>query len=122
MLSSFFRDKNLLTHPTHDCLVIYRDKSVSGSHATRQPRREKSVRLRSDCSCCDGIQNLGSRIASSMISEHAILLKESVADFVSRRMSIARVRTLRNTPLEYDRALWKEIAGLGWLGVSMPEH
>src|SRR4051812_6798526 len=57
-----------------------------------------------------------------MSSEHAILLKESVADFVARRMSIARVRALRNTPLEYERELWKEIAALGWLGVSIPER
>src|SRR4051794_29028116 len=57
-----------------------------------------------------------------MSSEHGNLLKESVADFVARRMSVARARALRNTAAEYDRALWKEIAALGWLGVCIPEQ
>jgi alkylation response protein AidB-like acyl-CoA dehydrogenase len=56
------------------------------------------------------------------MTEHGNLLKESVADFVARRMSVARVRALRNTTAEYDRALWKEIAALGWLGICIPEQ
>src|SRR5688572_2954569 len=57
-----------------------------------------------------------------MASEHAALLKDSVADFVSRATDIARVRALRNTPHEYDRALWKQMAELGWLGIALPER
>jgi alkylation response protein AidB-like acyl-CoA dehydrogenase len=57
-----------------------------------------------------------------MSSEYGNLLKESVADFVARRMSVTRVRALRNTTAEYDRALWKEIAALGWLGICVPEQ
>ena len=56
------------------------------------------------------------------MSEHGNLLQESVADFVARRMSVARVRALRQTIGEYDRALWKEIAALGWLGICIPEQ
>jgi alkylation response protein AidB-like acyl-CoA dehydrogenase len=56
-----------------------------------------------------------------MPSEHAALLKDSVADFIERGMDIARVRALRGTPGEYDRAVWRQMADLGWLGISIPE-
>jgi len=57
-----------------------------------------------------------------MASEHTELLRESVADFVSRRMSITRVRALRGTGHEYDRDVWREMASLGWLGIVIPEE
>jgi alkylation response protein AidB-like acyl-CoA dehydrogenase len=57
-----------------------------------------------------------------MPSEHAALLKDSVADFVSRATSIARVRALRGTPAEYDREIWRQMAELGWLGIALPER
>ena len=56
-----------------------------------------------------------------MASEHAAMLKESVADFISRGMDIGRVRKLRGTPEEYDRGVWKQMAELGWLGIAIPE-
>jgi alkylation response protein AidB-like acyl-CoA dehydrogenase len=56
-----------------------------------------------------------------MASEHAAMLKESVADFIARGMDIGRVRKLRGTPGEYDRAVWKQMADLGWLGIAVPE-
>jgi alkylation response protein AidB-like acyl-CoA dehydrogenase len=57
-----------------------------------------------------------------MSSEHSTLLRESVADFATRRMSTARVRALRRTVPEYDRAMWSEMAALGWLGIVIPEQ
>ena len=57
-----------------------------------------------------------------MSSEYSTLLQQSVADFVTRRMTIARVRGLRGTVPEYDRAMWREIAALGWLGIAIPER
>jgi alkylation response protein AidB-like acyl-CoA dehydrogenase len=57
-----------------------------------------------------------------MSSEHTTLLRQSVADFVTRRMSVGRVRVLRGTVQEYDRAVWGEIAALGWLGIAIPEQ
>src|SRR6476661_3931807 len=56
-----------------------------------------------------------------MASEHAAMLEESVADFISRGMDIARVRKLRGTPEEFDRGVWKQMADLGWLGIAIPE-
>jgi len=50
------------------------------------------------------------------------MLADSVADFVARGTDVARVRRLRGTSAEYDRALWKRMAELGWLGILVPER
>ena len=55
------------------------------------------------------------------MTEHAALLKDSVTDFVTRATDIARVRALRGSPGEYDRAVWRQMAELGWLGIAIPE-
>lgn len=54
--------------------------------------------------------------------EHRSLLANSVADFAARGTDIARVRKLRGTGGEYDRAAWKNMAQLGWLGILVPEQ
>lgn len=54
--------------------------------------------------------------------EHRALLADSVADFAARGTDIARVRKLRGTGAEYDRAVWKKMAELGWLGILVPEQ
>jgi len=56
-----------------------------------------------------------------MSSEHARLLRESVDDFVARGTDIARVRALRRSAGEYDRAAWQRMADLGWVGIRVPE-
>ncbi|MBI3043565.1 MAG: acyl-CoA/acyl-ACP dehydrogenase [Betaproteobacteria bacterium] len=58
---------------------------------------------------------------AASVDEHRALLAESVADFTARGTTIARVRKLRGTPQEYDRAVWKQMATLGWLGILVPE-
>lgn len=57
-----------------------------------------------------------------MTTEHAELLRDSVRDFMSRASDIARVRALRGTTSEYDRALWRQMGELGWLGVTIDER
>jgi alkylation response protein AidB-like acyl-CoA dehydrogenase len=57
----------------------------------------------------------------SGIPEHAALLRDSVAVFTSRATDIARVRRLRGTSAEHDRAVWNKMAELGWLGILVPE-
>ena len=54
--------------------------------------------------------------------EHRGQLADSVADFAARGTDIARVRKLRGTAAEYDRAIWKKMAELGWLGILVPEQ
>ncbi|MBI4192038.1 MAG: acyl-CoA dehydrogenase [Betaproteobacteria bacterium] len=48
-------------------------------------------------------------------------LRDSVANFVSRASSLARVRGLRGQLPGYDRAVWAKMAELGWLGIQVPE-
>ena len=55
------------------------------------------------------------------VAQHRRLLADSVASFAARGTDIARVRRLRGTAAEYDRAAWKQMAELGWLGILVPE-
>ena len=54
-------------------------------------------------------------------TEHRSMLSNSVTDF-ARGVDVARVRKLRETKSECDRAVWKQMADLGWLGVLVPEQ
>jgi len=59
---------------------------------------------------------------SSSATEHRALLQTSVADFAARGTDLPRVRRLRGTSAEYERAVWKKMAELGWLGILVPER
>ena len=61
-------------------------------------------------------------IAAAPGTEHRVLLADSVADYIVRGTDIARVRKLRGTAAEYDRAAWRKMAELGWLGILIPEQ
>ena len=54
-------------------------------------------------------------------SSHAGMLAQSVGDFVKRGADLPRVRALAQTHAEFDRAQWRQLAELGWLGVLAPE-
>jgi alkylation response protein AidB-like acyl-CoA dehydrogenase len=58
-----------------------------------------------------------------ILSEDQELIAKTTADFVKSRSPIARVRQLRDTndPIGFSRALWKEMAELGWVGIAFPE-
>ncbi|MGH8642449.1 MAG: acyl-CoA dehydrogenase family protein, partial [Burkholderiales bacterium] len=60
--------------------------------------------------------------APGTAAEHRALLADSVADFVERGTDLARVRRLRGTSAEHDRAVWRQMAELGWLGILVPER
>ncbi len=49
------------------------------------------------------------------------MLGDAVAAFVARKTTLNRVRVLRDTEPGFDRALWREMARLGWLGILVPE-
>ena len=55
-------------------------------------------------------------------SEHRRLLADSVAVFGARATDVARARRLRGSREEYDRAVWRKMAELGWLGILLPEQ
>jgi len=58
-----------------------------------------------------------------ILSEDQELLAKTAADFVAENSPVARVRALRdaNDPDGFSRALWKQMAELGWVGIPFPE-
>jgi alkylation response protein AidB-like acyl-CoA dehydrogenase len=50
------------------------------------------------------------------------MLAESVADFARRATDMARVRRWRGVEPGFDRGLWREMAGMGWTGLLVPER
>ena len=68
----------------------------------------------------------GMRVAAGKVkvdrTDERILLKESVAAFVERTGGPTRARALRDSLVSIDRAIWHEMAELGWLAVTLPEQ
>jgi alkylation response protein AidB-like acyl-CoA dehydrogenase len=58
-----------------------------------------------------------------VLTEDQELLAKTAADFVAQNSPVARVRALRdaNDPDGFSRALWKQMAELGWVGIPFPE-
>ena len=58
-----------------------------------------------------------------VLTEDQELLAKTAADFVAENSPVARVRALRdaNDPDGFSRALWKQMAELGWVGIPFPE-
>lgn len=58
-----------------------------------------------------------------VLTEDQELLAKTAADFVRERSPVARVRELRDRrdPDGFSRALWKQMAELGWVGIPFPE-
>ena len=50
------------------------------------------------------------------------MLRDSAADFVARSDLATNVRGWRAREPGYDRARWREMAELGWLGIRVPEQ
>ena len=55
-------------------------------------------------------------------SEEQELLRAEVRKFLDERCPIAEVRKLAETPEGFSRELWKRVAELGWLGLTIPEE
>jgi acyl-CoA dehydrogenase len=58
------------------------------------------------------------------LNEEQQLLRESAANFVRDNSSLKRIRALRDSkdPDGFSRALWTQMAELGWLGIVFPEE
>lgn len=58
-----------------------------------------------------------------VLSEDQELLAKTAADFLAERSPVARVRELRDRddPVGFSRELWREMASLGWVGITLPE-
>jgi len=56
-----------------------------------------------------------------VLNEEQKLLRQAAKDFANARSPIARARKLRGTEPAFSRELWKEMAELGWLGLTIDE-
>jgi alkylation response protein AidB-like acyl-CoA dehydrogenase len=58
-----------------------------------------------------------------VLTEEQDLLKQTAREFVQEKSPVAELRRLRdsNDADGFDRALWKEMAELGWAGAALPE-
>jgi acyl-CoA dehydrogenase len=57
------------------------------------------------------------------LTEDQELIAKTAADFVKEKSPVARFRALRDSrdATGFSRALWKEMAELGWVGLAFPE-
>ena len=105
--------------------IIKRAPDAAGPHSdtVRETRLLIEERLRAPLSAFGGRLDAERFDATlrRMASEHAQLLRTSVADFVARGTDIARVRSLRRDPREYDVAVWRHMAELGWAGMLVSD-
>ncbi|HTY17175.1 MAG TPA: acyl-CoA dehydrogenase family protein [Myxococcota bacterium] len=58
-----------------------------------------------------------------VLSEDQELLAKTALDFAREHSPVSRVRALRDgsDPTGFSRALWKQMAELGWVGILIPE-
>jgi alkylation response protein AidB-like acyl-CoA dehydrogenase len=58
-----------------------------------------------------------------VLTEDQELLAKTANDWVREHSPVKRVRELRdaNDPVGFSRALWKQMAELGWVGIPFPE-
>ncbi len=58
------------------------------------------------------------------LSEDQLILKETARSFLDEKSPVSRMRVLRDSedPTGFSRALWKEMAEMGWTGILFPEE
>lgn len=59
-----------------------------------------------------------------VLSEEQALLQQTAREFIADNSPVAALRQLRDSadPSGIDRVLWKQMAELGWSGVTLPEE
>lgn len=59
-----------------------------------------------------------------VLTEEQELLKDSAVEFLNDKSPVTHMREMRDTKDEvgFSRALWKEMAELGWTGIIFPEE
>jgi alkylation response protein AidB-like acyl-CoA dehydrogenase len=66
----------------------------------------------------------GHRAPNLLLNEEQKMLSKTAHEFIRERAPAARIRTFRDSKDEvgFSRALWMEMAELGWLGLQVPEE
>jgi alkylation response protein AidB-like acyl-CoA dehydrogenase len=59
-----------------------------------------------------------------VLDSEQTLLRSTATEFARARLPVSRLRMLRDTAdaTGFDRAAWREMAGLGWAGMLVPEE
>jgi alkylation response protein AidB-like acyl-CoA dehydrogenase len=59
-----------------------------------------------------------------ILSEEQELLQQTAKEFLAEEAPVSHLRALRDKKDEtgFSRKLWKEMAGLGWTGITLPEE
>jgi alkylation response protein AidB-like acyl-CoA dehydrogenase len=55
------------------------------------------------------------------LTEDQKMLVETVASFVKKASPVSRLRSLREDPIGWSPAVWRQMGEFGWLGVMLPE-
>lgn len=58
-----------------------------------------------------------------VLTEEQVMLRESAAGLLAEKAGVAQLRALRDAgdELGFSRAVWQEIAAMGWPGIAVPE-
>ncbi len=55
------------------------------------------------------------------LSEEQEMLRTMARDFLADKLPKATVKEIEESDSGYSSQLWKEMAGLGWMGLALPE-
>ena len=58
-----------------------------------------------------------------VLNEEQVMLKDSAAGFLAEKATVSHLRDLRDSSDEqgYSKAVWQEMAEMGWAGIAIPE-
>jgi alkylation response protein AidB-like acyl-CoA dehydrogenase len=56
------------------------------------------------------------------LSEDQKMLVETVSSFTKKESPVERVRKIRSVDIGWDKAVWRKMGELGWLGAPFPEE
>src|SRR5574339_679632 len=61
---------------------------------------------------------------SLALTEEQELLRNTAREFIAEHSPVKELRRLRDTndPVGFSRELWKQMAELGWAGITLPEE
>jgi len=62
------------------------------------------------------------KFSSLLMTDEETLLVDSARGFLADASPVSAFRALRDTKRGYDPDLWKQMAGLGWAGILVPER
>ena len=53
-------------------------------------------------------------------TQEQVALRDAARDYLSQKCTTQFVRTMFDDPTGFSKPMWKEMAELGWLGLTFP--